>query len=1418
MLTIGDLTTVDAQAEFRSDVQLDAFDSPQLNSALLRSYLFTATIPESDSVSETPSVAAVGLLERVKQAFLNERLPNRLLAIANYGHGKSHLALAIANYFSRATRSPEIGILLDKIEKATKSSATTAGFREFKEARGEFLVVRLRGDVPRSLREQFLPALEKALAEHPATQGKKPHVWHVPADEFLRKHNSGEERKRADAYLEPHSLDLPTLLQKLQRREDVYDLCVGLVRHLTGVRPDFGGEVSLKTVIDEAVTAYCWPKGPLGGILVLFDEFSLYVQRYALRSAAGELQDLLNGIDAHRGKAVFLAFAPYDPMTAADTAALNSSERQSLKKELTRIQKKYALFSLMEGVIDAYLNQSKDAWGPFLSNPRTRGALFQASDVTQQIFNRRYSRDLRWGGEQFQRTVTEGCFPLHPLTTSYLCTLNLSAAEDLSAPRTVLGFVFEQYHGRQTEPALKGDQINWVLPIHLIDYFGMRLAGSAFKLYENALRTLGDDATDAQCSVLKALLLQELAGVNIRGDDQVHFVAQAVGATEPEALSTLKNLAEANCIRYDPSRKQSSLWPLSTDPQQLERVVREKRDKYPLDDDTLLGLADELEKLPEISFGAIPIGVPWGHREDWAARQVVFTPECLTPEQLTGLALPYQVNNQGVQEGNRGALVWLLARNEDETRWFREKAVEILRTAFPGDEAPPIVLMLPSTPRPELLDYFHRWRALQKFSADEQRSVGSAMYETEKGTTAKRIRDAVNGLRGLSANYQDAERSHSVYVVPATLRASVQALPSPSIREVLTECYRLIYRHSPPEFYDQYRVATQGANKLKDAVKFVASLLLQDALARSRDAIRTNALAQDLCEKFLRDKWGLITPEFRISEPTNPRIAAAWAMLDRTFVPGGPEVFVRDALLTLLNRPYGYDYNTATLVFSAWFGRCNQDLKVVAQGRVVKRETMREWLQAKSPKDFVSQLCVAQAAALARRAPDEEADEVRSLLGWTEGRTFAQQEADQALARLLDFVQHERSDQTLRDRAAGTAVTLSQAVQCAKEYQQQSRAIQEKLTQKKSVSDVLSLQREIGELPVLTMVHTDAPTPADLHNQWQTRLTELVQAECKANALLQSTTQLELHRSRLHALRQQLLKAGLADLAAEADAAEQELEQQATSLRSREQEDNLIATIQAISARGPLQTLHGLRAQLDEMGALPPRAEAARREKSNAISREVEALETYADGLEVELSRLDRGDDIQAWRDKQLRVCSRYEGTLYQTLFDRLDRRAKVIQSALTRLSSIQGRWSSPQEAQKALSDLEEMQTEFAAELSETQEAAIGSTKTKIERYMQDRRTAAEEQLARLEAQVSSGMGLDRLKAEMSSPPAFLSEDCLARWHQLQDHLQQRLDRDVIVRIESEFRQISDLKKRAECVAHLQRILAESEGRDPTSP
>ena len=132
-LTIGDLVKRDLQAEFRNDVQLSSYEDPERNRSLVCSYLFTSNAPEGTHSS-------TNILYNTVDAYLTDRLENRFVVIANYGHGKSHLALALANYFGKpypATKEqPEIQIILDKIGKSVSNSANVLRYKEFERKPG----------------------------------------------------------------------------------------------------------------------------------------------------------------------------------------------------------------------------------------------------------------------------------------------------------------------------------------------------------------------------------------------------------------------------------------------------------------------------------------------------------------------------------------------------------------------------------------------------------------------------------------------------------------------------------------------------------------------------------------------------------------------------------------------------------------------------------------------------------------------------------------------------------------------------------------------------------------------------------------------------------------------------------------------------------------------------------------------------------------------------------------------------------------------------------------------------------------------------------------------------------------------------------------------------------------------------------
>ncbi len=334
-MKIADLVTLDDKAEFRSDVQLDAYDRPEQNLALLNSYLFSSAIP-ARSLSMTRDISAVGLLKELVDIYLNERAINRLCLIANYGHGKSHLALALANYFGRAANSPELNALYPKIAAAIDDPAGATRYKEFKHNRHEFLLIRLRGDVPQSLHAQFLLGLSRGLAEHETTHGIKLPFWYQEAARLLAG-LTPQEVAKANEWLAKRNRDLALLRLDIEARKDVFDETVGTLEAAKGMKPALS-EVALAEALqwaaDEVVAT-----GKLGGILILFDEFSLYIERYGHRTAPAELQDLLNGVDNLRGKAAFLAFAQADPDTTADNLhSLNPGGRASLKKVLTRLE------------------------------------------------------------------------------------------------------------------------------------------------------------------------------------------------------------------------------------------------------------------------------------------------------------------------------------------------------------------------------------------------------------------------------------------------------------------------------------------------------------------------------------------------------------------------------------------------------------------------------------------------------------------------------------------------------------------------------------------------------------------------------------------------------------------------------------------------------------------------------------------------------------------------------------------------------------------------------------------------------------------------------------------------------------------------------------------------------------------------
>ncbi len=1275
---IGDLVKVDDRAAFRNDVQLDNFDDPQLNLGLINSYLFSNASQGGRQSPQSLSIAPVGVLDNLVQTFLSDRLDNRSYLIATYGHGKSHLALALANYFSHPYASPEVTTLLEKLSNSLGNRALASRYNDFKKSRGEFLVLRLRGDVPHSLHEQVLRGLEKALSEHPATRNQKLPFWFTEAERIIRGFGKTEQEK-GNLFLESAGHDIPLLLQRLSQKEDVHDLCVKLIQHVTGIRPNLGGEVSLAKVIHWATDEFCGAGKPLGGLLILFDEFSLFIQRYAQRNATGELQDLLNGISDRQGKAAFLAFSQLDLMQLADNLQITGNSKEGLKRELTRIPKKWVLFSLMESVVDAYLIQEEKPWQALLADKKVSGALFQATDVAWERFSKRYSAGLQWSFEQYQERVAKGCFPLHPITTYLLCNLKLQS-DDTGTPRTVLGFVLEELRTRQEEPAAEGNSPNWVVPIELVDYFEGRLTGDVYTQFAAAQRTVGEDAPQEQRAVLKALLLQFLADVAVRHDDQILFLAHCAGLEERVAKQALRTLSDTNVIRYDHSFKAYTFWPASNQPKVLEEFILKKLERFSWSMNMLDELNKTLKAKKDNYFGSMDVKVDWGNPTDWAAREYIVTADLLN-EWLRGITKQFGYNHRDITDADRSIVVWIVANHDDEATTIRETVTEAFQTAFASisQNPPAIVAVISTRPQPELLVAFRRHWALQQFSQKERTDAGKEMFDVETQQADFNLLRALKMIRADDKLPSDIPRPRDVYLVPTAYVSELRLSERIPLRDLLIRLYRVAFAYAPNEFFTQYRVISQGVNKLRDATREVSESLIRNAPSDLKTLARVNrGIVPDLCNKFLVQKWELLTPDYRIQQqPGNRRLREAWQQIDNAIKPGDNDNKLRDALFPLLNPPYGYDYNTALLLFAAWFGYHRLDIEISINGRRVDHSALIG-LVGKGSREFFYSIAINEIVSLRRRVmPD--VGEVKKRIQDATQKSFQYEIAETELLVLRDIAEDERYNGDIRQGAQQAAQSLAQAIEQAKQYDGDAEQIKTSVARAHTAQELIALQKKIEKLPTASSVQTQKDTPVQLRQQIEARFVTVIEAVCQENESPKQLTEIGLNRTRLMGEKKAVASVGLPVLTQRIETSLARLNQREAELQQALQEEQrlkgLQATIESVDPRGRLQQLQSGRITLQALGNLPGELARQRDSRLQQVEKAIADIHRQIKENRTELNSVKQSDQLRTVRDKlvalQPRCADTDEAIEIATLLEQADKLRVHLEEQVRRHSEL---------------------------------------------------------------------------------------------------------------------------------------------------
>ena len=1399
-MRIDELVSMDTEGAFRSDVKLNDYENPTLNRDLLRNYIFTTHAPVAYSAAQR-SLSSKDVLEHLRSQF-SFRGENRIALIANYGHGKSHLALVLANFFACPAESEEVRIVLNRLGQALNNPAQLAGYRDFKKSKGEFLVVRLQGDAVSDLQEGFVNALEQALGEHNATRDMQIPFWYKQAQAWLET-LKGQTRERAEAYLAGQHTDLESLKHEL-RREGSYELTRELAKHITGVYPDFGREINLAELIEWAVDEVCKARG-LGGVLVLFDEFSLFLQKYARARTAGKLQELLNGISNREGQSAFLAFSQHDLDTVAETYA-DENRRKDIAKELSRlpVKNRIQLYSLMESVLGSYLKQNHAAWQSWLTQRPVRAAMARGRESVVTYFGKRYSEDLGWNPETVSHKIVEGCFPLHPLTTAILSTHTFESGtgED---PRTALQFVRWAWEDlRQQSALLPDEKPRFVFAIALVDFFGQQISKSWYAAYRNATETSPIPLNQEHRAVLKALLLAQvvtpLETMKPSRNEQLELLSALCGLEGQRLKDILRELSNAKVIQYDPYNRRSSLYPVSARPQEVEDLINKAVEAIPSD--------KALERIASTLPG-LELPLTFGNAEDWKPQQVTLTTDWLMGDALRLLIRFFGYNNSGIEDHPRGLVIWLIAQSEEERLQLRRNAQSTLDDAIAdGDYPLPIVMIMPKQTTPGLLIAAQRVIALENLKTDEREKIGTMILQQEKAFAQRNLVQALDDLTGELQNHASTSRNVTEYVLPHRYQASVQALKNLSLRTVVTECYRQAYAWRV-EFSDK-PVGGKGVNQLRIAVQGVARWLFSDTAGKSIGNLASKDMKYQVADYYLTQKWGLLAAEtYAIQQPTSLALQNAWNLLESTFTPGCKDISAREVVLSLFNPPYGHDYNTLTLLLAAWIGFHQHEITLSLAGKRISLKDLQEHFDTfKRPQDFLASISIISPLTISRSKPDELFAQARTIVEKIrQGTPFSIPEAQAALADLEQSLASPRLPQARSEEINRLRPRLEEALHIAQDYDDRAADWSAQLASA-SFDDLLRLRESFKSFPTLQQVVPSAPALSELKACWETAIRNALQSFCVRHESLEDLSDYKAHERELQRARKALSDSPA--LVQRVDEALGKLAQRNVELKQLEGEKTIITELKGMTPSASLATLYSYHERLSQFGDLSPQTHNLRNEKAQQIEIRIQQYEQVAHTLPEAVENITAIDALRRQRDFLLRNLDQMEGTpFYQSLCTTRET-IQQLEGYFEQLRTLQSQpRHTPADLDAIETQITAIEAQYSSWLSPVQRSLLQEQREGIENLRRQKTQEASSWLVNIAKRYQNGENPDTLLRQIENPPAFLPLEDRSRLEATRQAIQKRIDANVLAKIESLFTSIGDQKIRRQCLERLQALMGD---------
>lgn len=988
-MLLNQLVRINEAGIVADSVNFSLMEQPETNQKLCEGFVFNYD-------KDKPEESTVGILEALRSSYDSRSHANVHLLVQQYGKGKSHFAVAIANYFSKPADSPEVQGIVTAVENATGRNSPIAQRLQSYKKYGRHIVVCLSGDRAGDIRKQFLQSLLKALAEEGITDSIAQHICSEPLSYLQGLYANPRERERAEAYLESIGSpdgDLDSITQQLRKSNPaVISTLKDLAKHLVGFVPDWNINVDLEEILKELITTQCSGENPrFQGVLILFDELNFYLQNWAkdpIGAGGTALQNITNICETYKSKIALLSFTQIDPAMGAGIPVGALEDHRRLVSRLAPKSSTYQkVASSLELVLDNLLIQDKEtpAWESFWTT--WNNALLAE---TNSAYEKRITiyQSKGWTRDKFHQVLTVGCFPLHPLTAYLLCNL------DFTVDRTALQFIKkEAKEFIQNQPLESADQkLNFLYPIALVDTFLDNFANdSNYSKYKEAYSAISGSDDPNELLVLKALFLFHASGKIAKSDREPHeeVLATLTGLPDLAVKAALDKLANIrDIIYYKPEAKLYRFWagiPPTGIGKEIEEEIIERK-LVPSINDIVVFCNIGVEKFLDSRTLAAKHFVDTNKLvlEDWKFECKAYT--------IDGFERAISSDQTLRNTEERGILAYVLAETQADLQDFRRRVNTLLEKSSIRDR---IAVAIPSDETGELAYVLLKIHTLKNVDVGKRRSWGTAYDEQ-----LQRWSDQVN------AQADKLLKSCTYHCV------GVEKIP-PAEREkpqrVISVLLENLYSFVPPiDGIDKLRSGHMTGRKV---IGFVSRQLLAENLTAP---LPDNTYS--FVDTLFVSRWKLLkktSRKYTAHEPENEHVKAAWDLISKmTDLGEQPEkvVDLQKIWKALSDAPYGYNEYTFTILLAGWLSYHRKEVALKGNATIsaagkkgsdqikVEIKSLKEWAEVesesdpknifKNPDEFVKKWIVTGNAKLIRRKRVLPPEQPQSSISYTAAEQY----------------------------------------------------------------------------------------------------------------------------------------------------------------------------------------------------------------------------------------------------------------------------------------------------------------------------------------------------------------------------------------------------------------------------------------------